>query len=53
VPNGHADEVIVGLGLEVLLTGDLHILAGYQRTLWGRNAGGFDTEVLTVVPMFL
>ena len=52
VLDGHVDEVVLGAGAEVLFTPDVQLLVGYQRTLWGRNVGGFDTIIVTVVPLF-
>jgi hypothetical protein len=49
--NGHTDEVIVGAGVEILFTPDVQLLVGYQRTVWGRNVGAFDTVVATLVPV--
>ena len=50
--DGYADEVIFGVGAELLLTPDVQLLVGYQRTIWGRNVVGFDSVVLTAVPLF-
>jgi hypothetical protein len=49
---GHADEIIVGGGVEILFSPDLQLLVGYQRTIWGRNVGAFDTLIVTLVPSF-
>ena len=49
---GPIDELVLGAGLAFLLSADVQILVGYQRTLWGRNAGGHDTVILTVAPVF-
>jgi hypothetical protein len=51
--DGHADEVLVGAGLELLFSADLQLLVGYQRTVWGRNARVLDAVVLTLVPTVL
>lgn len=52
VLDGHADEVIAGAGIELLFDSQLQLLVGYQRTVWGRNVSGFDTVIVTLVPMF-
>lgn len=51
--DGHVDEIVFGIGAEILFTPDLQVLLGYQRTLWGRNVTGFDTVIVTVVPTLL
>ena len=53
VAEGHVDEIILGAGAELLFTADVQLLIGYQRTLWGRNVGSFDSVVVTLVPVFL
>ena len=47
--NGQVDEVILGVGTELLFTADVQVWVGYQRTLWGRNVGGFDTMIVTLL----
>ncbi len=49
----HADEVLVGVGIEFLFSEDVQLLVGYQRMAWGRNARALDAVVATLVPTVL
>ncbi|HEX8537278.1 MAG TPA: hypothetical protein VF664_07415, partial [Cystobacter sp.] len=51
--DGHADEVLVGAGIELLFSENVQVLVGYQRTVWGRNASALDAVVATLVPTLL
>ncbi len=44
-------EIVLGVGVEVIASDTFQALVGWQRTLYGRNVDAVDTIVVTLVPL--
>jgi hypothetical protein len=49
VADSRMKSIMLGTGLELILSEEVQILLGYQRTLWGTNADAYDSVVGTLV----